>query len=267
MQTILDLISNATMQAWIWGPIMGVVFGALFAGITTAPNVNAPVTVTQTTQKFVVNNVVIHNRGSGGSNDSGGAGAIFLGIGVGVIFLVWKYAIFVELIHYVIEILLTTVLAFSLSTAFISLLKGQFTSSTWGVYIAAPLVILVCSGGLLRLATESFDPALTQLAAQHTFFDFYMHQLSAYGRSLILCQMIGMATIFLLIACTGVALLHYLALMNQRSYGPLQGFWIWLTRFTMFFSGQAWFFALVGGLIFAYILIEPTAVPTWTTTS
>jgi hypothetical protein len=265
MQIFSDLISNATLQAWIWGPIMGVIFGAIFAGLTTAPAVNAPVTVTQTTQKFVVNNVVIHKRGPQTSKDSSGAGALFLALGVGVIFLIWKYVMFIELVHYVLGLLLCTVLSFSLTIALVSLIKGQFTSGTWAIYIACPLLILASCGGLLRLAKVSLDPNLTQLAAQHTFLEFYMQALSAFGRSLVICQMIGMAIISLVMACTALALLHYLALMNQRSYGVLQKFWMGLTRMTIFCSGKAWLFLLMTGLVVAFLLIEPRAAPTWMT--
>ncbi len=265
MQTILDLISNATMQAWIWGPLMGVLFGVIFAGVTNPPTVNEPVTVIQTTQKFITNNVVVNQPRSGNTSDSGGAVAIWIAMALGVIFLVWMYAIHVELIHYCLWALLTTLLSFSVTTALVSLLKGQFTSNSWGIYIVAPMVILAGCGRLLVLAKDSFNPKLTELAAQHAFFDFYKNSLSEFGRSLVICQMFGMVLIFLVMICTGVALLHYLSLMNQRSYGPLRGLWMFLTRVTMFFSGKSWFFLLVGGLVLSYLLIEPGSIPTWIT--
>ncbi|MDT6919025.1 hypothetical protein [Pseudomonas atacamensis] len=264
MQTILDLIANATMQAWIWGPLMGVVFGALFAGITNSPAVNAPVTVTQTRTTFVTN-IVVNQRRSGSGDDGSGAVAILIAAGLGMIFVVWKYAIHIELVHYCLWALLSTLLSFSMTTALVSLIKGQFTSSSWCIYIAAPIVILAVCGRLLMLAKASFDHELTRLASQHTFWDFYAHSLSSYGQSLMIFQVLGVVLIFLVMVLTGVALLHYLALMNQRSYGPLQGFWMFLTGATMFFSGRLWFFVMAAGLGLSYVLIEPSLMPTWAT--
>ncbi|WP_135007562.1 hypothetical protein [Pseudomonas syringae] len=262
MQTMLDLIENATMQAWIWGPLMGVVFGALFAGVTNSPTVNAPVTVTQTKNTYITKVVVNHQRpGSGG--DGGGAMVVLIAAGFGMVFLVWKYAIHIDLVHYCLWALLSTLLSFSLTTAFVSLVKGQFTSSSWCVYIAAPVVILAVCGRLLLLAKASFDPELTQLASQNTFWNFYAHSLSTYGQSLVMYQVLGVTLIFLVMVFTGVALLHYLALMNQRSYGPLQGFWMFLTGATMFFSGKLWFFVMAFVLGLSYVLVEPNLMATW----
>jgi hypothetical protein len=263
MQEIVELINDATMQAWIWGPLMGVVFGALFAGVTNPPTVNQPVTVIQTTQNFITTKVVVKQQNGGSNNDSGGAVVIMIGLGLGVIFLVWQYAIHFQLIHHYLWVLLSTVLSFSLAAALMSLAKGQFTSSSWSVYIAAPMAILAGCGVLLNLAKASFDPKFTQLASQLKFTDFYMKSLSDSERSLVICQMAGMTLILFVLVCTGIALLHYLALMNQRGYGPLRGFWIFLTRITMFFSGKPWFFLLVGLLALSYLLIEPSLIPTW----
>lgn len=264
MQTILDLIDNATMQAWIWGPLMGVVFGALFAGVTNSPTVNAPITVSQT-RKTYITKIVVNQQRSGSGDDASGVIAVLIAAGLGLVFLVWKYAIHIDLVHECLWALLATLLSFNLTIALVSLVKGQFTSSSWSVYIAAPIAILAACGRLLLLAKASFDPELTQLASQRTFLDFYAHSLSAYGQSLMIFQVIGVALIFLVMVFTGVALLHYLALMNQRSYGPLQGFWMFLTGSTIFFSGKLWFFVMAAGLGLSYMAIEPSLVPTWAT--
>ncbi|TFB36277.1 hypothetical protein [Pseudomonas sp. F01002] len=263
MQIFIDLVTNANLQAWVWGPLMGVLCGVLFAGITNPPTVNAPVTVIQTTRTYITN--LTTKGGSSGSASGEGAGAVFFALAIGVMFLVWKYAIYVELVHYYLWMLLSTLLAFSMTTALVSLLKGQFTSNSWAVYIVAPITILAGCGGIIGLAKSSFDPELTQLASQRTFFDFYVHGLSAYGRSLMMSQVLGMVVTLLVMVFTGLALLHYLALMNQRSYGPLHRFWMFLTGATLFFSGKSWLFVLTCGLVLAYLLIDPRYIPVWMT--
>lgn len=263
MQIFMDFVTNANLQAWIWGPLMGVLCGALFAGITNPPTINAPVTVVQTKQTFVTN--ITTNGRTTTSSGGDGAGAIFFGLAFGLMFVVWKYAVYVDLVHYYLWVSLSTVFAFTITTALVSLIKGQFTSGSWAVYIAAPIFILIGCGGIIGLAKSTIDPNLTTLASQNTFFDFYMRSLTDYGRSLMISHVFGMVVTLLVMVFTGVALLHYLALMNQRSYGPLHRFWMFLTGATMFFSGRAWLFFMVFGLLFAYLLIEPGSIPLWMT--
>ncbi|WP_223455600.1 MULTISPECIES: hypothetical protein [unclassified Pseudomonas] len=263
MQIFMDLVTNANLQAWIWGPLMGVLCGVLFAGITNPPTVNAPITVIQTKRTYITN--VTTKGGTSAAPARDGILPIFFVLAIGLMFLVWKYAIYVELIHYYLWVLLSTLLAFSITTALVSLIKGQFTSGSWAVYIAAPIFILAGCGGLIGLAKSSFDPDLTALASNHTFREFYMDSLSDYGRSLMMSQVFGMCVTLLVMVFTGVALLHYLALMNQRSYGPLHGFWLFLTRITIFFSGKSWLFVMACGLLLAYLLIEPASIPLWVT--
>ncbi|CAH0270143.1 hypothetical protein SRABI70_03462 [Pseudomonas sp. Bi70] len=261
MQILVDLVTNATMQAWIWGPLMGVVFGALFAGLTRQPAVGAPVTVIQTTNIFIRNTVP--NRASNGGAD--GMGGVLLGAVLGLIFVVWNYAVHIELVHYWLWVVFSTVLSFCLTVSFVSLVKGQFTSGSWGVYVATPLVLLAGCGYVIDLAKTVFDPQLTQLALQYNFLKFYTTALSPYGRSLMLSHVIGVSIAFLIMVFTGVALLHYLALMNQRSLGVLHGFWVYLARITLSFSGKAWFILLAGCLLFAYLAVAPWAIPMWIT--
>ena len=79
----------------------------------------------------------------------------------------------------------------------------------------------------------------------------------------MISHVFGMVVTVLVMIFTGVALLHYLALMNQRSYGPLQQFWLFLTGATLFFSGKSWLFFLAAGLVLAYLMIDPGLIPTW----
>lgn len=262
MQILVDLVTNATMQAWIWGPLMGVVFGALFAGLTSQPTTGVPVTVIQTTNIFI-RNTIENKRASNGGPD--GIGGVFIAAGLGLLFVVWNYVIHIELVHYWLWVVLSTVLSFCLTISFVSLIKGQFTSDSWGIYVAIPLALLAGCGYVIDLAKTVVDPDLTRLALQYNFWEFYTKGLSPYGRSLMISHVVGISITFIIMVFTGVALLHYLALMNQRSLGFLHGFWVYLTRITLFFSGKAWFFLMAGGLLFAYLSVAPWAIPTWMT--
>ena len=266
MQTFFELVENATLQAWIWGPLMGVILGAVFTGLTGAPAVNAPLTVNQT--RYVYNTRVIVNQnhsGSRGADDNGAIFGVFIAAGIGLIFLVWKYAIHVDLVHEYLWMLLSTLLGFCVTAALLSLINGQFTSGSWALYILAPIMLLCVCGHHLWLAKASLDPELTRLASTNTFMDFYFKRLSHFGQQLMICQVLGVAVVFLVMLFTGLALLHYLALMNQRSPGRLQGFWMFLTGITRGFSGRLWLFVLAAGLVLSDMLIEPGLIPTWLT--
>lgn len=264
MQTIWDLMTNAHMEAWVWGPLMGAVVGIMFAGFNAPLSEKAPVTVIQTTRVFVTTNIVVHNKQDTGTSDSSSAGAIFFVLFIATLFLVWKYVVYVEYIRYALTALITTVLAFSLTAAILSIVKGQFNSNSWLLYIFAPMAALAANYFLLTLAANSLDPELPALAVKSTPFDFYLNQLSEYGRMLIIFQMLGMILILITTVCTAIVLIHYLALMNQRSPGSVQPFWTWLTRTTIFFSGKGWLVLMTGLVILVYVLIEPNCMPAWT---
>lgn len=264
MQPIWDLMTNAHMEAWIWGPLMGAIVGMMFAGFNAPLSEKAPVTVIQTTRVFVTNNIVVHNKQHISTSDNSGAGAIFFAFFIATLFLVWKYVVYIEYVRHALTVLISTVLAFSLTAAILSIVKGQFNSSSWLLYIFAPMTTLATNYFLLNLAANSLDPELPALAAKSAPLDFYMNQLTEYGRIFILFQMLGMILILITTVCTALVLIHYLALMNQRSPSNVQPFWTWVTRSTLFFSGKGWLVLMTGFVILAYILIEPSCMSTWT---
>ncbi|WP_122679704.1 hypothetical protein [Pseudomonas viridiflava] len=265
MQPIWDLMTNAHMEAWIWGPLMGAIVGMAFAGFNAPPSEKAPVTVIQTTRVFVTTNIVVHNKQHTSTSDDSGAGAILLFSVIAMLFFIWKYVVYVEYIRYVFTVIITSVLAFSLTTAILSILKGQFNSSSWLIYILTPIAALATNYFLLNLSTNSLDPKLPTLAAATTPLDFYLNQLSEYGRMLILFQMLGMVLVLTSTVCMAFVLIHYLALMNQRSTSIVQPLWTWLTQATFLFSGRGWLVLTTAFIILAYIFIEPSYMPAWTT--
>ena len=121
MQILIDLATNATMQAWIWGPLMGVVFGVLFSGLTNSPAIGAPVTVIHT-KKVFVQNINVNRSPSGSGSDS--IAPFFIVAGIGLLFVVWNYVVYIELIHYWLWVILSTVLSFSLAIIVVSLIRG-----------------------------------------------------------------------------------------------------------------------------------------------
>ena len=261
MEFISELFINPIMQSMILGPIMGVVFAALFAGLTKSPTNQAPITVVQTREVYVTR--VVERQGQRSNSEEGGG--ILVAAGFVLLFVLWKYAIYVNEIHQIIGFALLTVLSFSATAIFLSYLKGQFTSEEWWVYLISPLILLVGCLYLLNLAHSTFDPEITKLALQTNLWDFYTKSLTDFGRNFMIAHVGGVITLCLVILFSFMALLHYLSLMNQRSAGAMSGLWFFITKATMFFSGKAWLVAATILIIFSYIGIEPKAGASWLT--
>ena len=234
MELITELFNNSIMQSMILGPIMGVLFAALFAGLTQRPAGQTPITVVQTREVYITR--VVNRRGQRSDAEEGGA--ILVAAGFGILFVLWKYAIYVNEIHQYIRLGLFTVLSFSATAILLSYLKGQFTSEEWWVYLISPMVLLVGCVYLLNLAHTTFDPEITKIALQDNFWRFYTKSLTEYGRNFMIMHVAGVIILCLVILFSFMALLHYLSLMNQRSDGVMSEVWFFVTRATMFFFGQ-----------------------------
>lgn len=261
MELTLELFSNPIMQSMILGPIMGVVIAALFAGLNQSPTRQVPITVVHTHEVYVTR--AVERRGQRSNSDEGGR--ILFAAGFALLFVLWKYAIYINEIHQFIGFGLLTVLSFSATAIFLSYLKGQFTSEEWWVYLVSPLLLLLGCLYLLNLAHSTFDPEITKLALQNNLWQFYTKSLTDYGRNFMFAHLGGVIVLCLVILFSFMALLHYLSLMNQRSTGAMSGIWYFITRATMFFSGKAWLVAATILFILAYIGIEPKAGASWLT--
>ncbi|WP_414727984.1 hypothetical protein [Zhongshania aliphaticivorans] len=261
MELLSELINNPVMQSMILGPIMGVVFAAIFAGLNHSPTSQTPITVIQTREVYITR--VIERRGQKNNADEGGG--ILFATGFALLFVLWKYAIYANEIHQFIGFFLITALSFSATAIFLSFLKGQFTSEEWWVYLVSPMLLLIGCLYLLNLAHSTFDPELTKLALRNNFWKFYTESLTDFGRNYMFAHVGGVIVLCLVMLFSFIALLHYLALMNQRSVGGMSGVWSFITKATMFFSGKGWLIAATVLLALAYIGIEPNAGAAWLT--
>lgn len=261
MDILAELFQDSIMQSMIFGPIMGVLFAALFAGLTERPAAQVPVTVVQTKHVYVTRVI----QRCGGRSNSEEGGGIFVAVGIAMLFVLWKYAIYVNEIHHYIGMVLLTALSFGAVAVIVSFLKGQLTSEEWWIYLVSPLVFLSGCVYLLDLAHSTFDPQITEIALQNNLWQFYTKALSDYGRNFMLVHVSGIVVLCLVISFSFLALLHYLSLMNQRSAGAMANVWFVLARVTMFFSGRAWLVVSGVLLVVAYIGIDPKAAALWLT--
>ncbi|HHQ4568371.1 TPA: hypothetical protein ACSP2E_003749 [Aeromonas hydrophila] len=260
MDLIADAFNNAIMQSMVVGPIMGVVFGVLFSGLTERPEINAPVTVVQTKNVYVTK--MSQQQGgsrSSSSSDEGAAMALVLAAG----FIVWKYVVYVNVIHYYMSLTLLFAIAFSLTSILVAVMKSQVTSKEWLIYLISPSILLGVCLYLFNLAHSTFDPELSKLAIQYNVYEFYFNALSDYGLKFVLMHVFGVVLLFVVVLLIVFSQLHYLSLMNQRSYGFMQPFWLALTRITYIFSGRRWLLVSSILLGMSYFSIDPNSAALW----
>ncbi|WP_227368089.1 hypothetical protein [Halomonas sp. M20] len=261
MEVVLEFVHNPLAQSLLLGPLMGVIFATLLSGLTKSPGSQAPATVTQT-KTIYVTKVVERNRPS--NEVDSGIAFLIIG-GFSLIFVVWKYAIYFDAIQYYLAAVILSVLSFSVTTILVSLVKGQYTSDEWWFYTVVPIILLFVSIYILNLAKINFDPSIQQGALNNTFWTFYKDWLNEYGRNFMFTHVSGIAFLILAIIFIAFSSIHYLALMNQRSLGAMQKFWLFLTKYTSFFSGKAWLFFVIFLLFLSYLLINPDLIANWIT--
>lgn len=260
MEFLLNVINNALMQSLILGPLMGVVFGALFSGLNSPLTSQAPSTIIQTREVYITR--IVERESTSKSSDDG-MGFIFAGVAL-LLFVIWKYAVLFDVIQQYLAVSILTVLCFSATTITISFIKGHYTSPEWWLYTLGPLSSLFACMYLLVLAKNSFDPNIQQGAMNNNVWTFYSDWLSEYGRHFMFAHVIGVAMLASSVLLVALSLVYYLSLMNQRSGGVMQGFWIFATKRTSLFAGKSWMLIIAVFLTSSYICIDPDLLTKWT---
>jgi hypothetical protein len=259
MTAILEVLNNGLVQSMLLGPIMGVVFAAIFSGSTNSPPAQTTRTVIHTREVYVTK--IVERRGTSRSNED--PMGLLVVLGLALLFVLWKYAIYVQQIQYWVAVALLFALAFGFAALAISFIKGQFTSEEWWGYLTPPMIYLAACLYLLNVGVESFDPRITEVALQNNLWTFYTKALTGYGRSLMLAHVFGMVVLCLVLLLSFFALLHYLALMSQRSYGWTAEAWFFVARATQRFATTPALVVIALLIVISYVGLEPSAAATW----
>lgn len=263
---LTEIINNSLMQSLLLSPLMGVVFAAVFSGLTSVPK-GTNATSVMVTKTVYRERVIYRNGGRGHQNNGTSDDAMGLAIIAiaAMCFVVWKYATMYDQILSVLAIATLTIISFALTTIIISLIKGQYTSSDWYIYTLCPLAALFICLYLVVLAFNSFDPKIQEVALKANVVDFYFKRLSEYGRNFILVHVLGVVAMVLTLLATMLAQIHYLSLMNLRGAVNNEGFWFWLAKLTSAMSHKRWLVGMVLLLVMSYVCLDPSIAATWLT--
>lgn len=244
---MLEIFSNSVLQSFLFSPLMGVVFGALFAGLSARPSATATITVVETRRVFIERTRVNRRSQSDG-------GEVF-GVAILMAFVVWKYLQFAPEVLAYIQMALISMTAFGLTCFFMSAIKGHFTSSDWFVRVAVPTAILVLCLMVLAIAKQKITPDLVALAQNNHITKFFT-SLTQYGSYLVISHVLGVCLLVLVAIINTLNLLHYLSLMNQRNYSSTSNVWFFLTRITFRFSGKGAYIVTALFFTLSFLLVS-----------
>ncbi|WP_404342667.1 hypothetical protein [Pseudoalteromonas mariniglutinosa] len=248
-----EIFYNSVMQSFVFSPLMGVIFAALFTGLTTKLSIQAPRTVVETRK------IYIEKRYSHSSKPNSSDGNEVFALGFLLLFVLWKYVQMAPVIHGYIETGLVTMISFCLSGFVVSTLRGQYTSHEWLQRVLIPTFTLATCFPLLSMAKGAITPDLIELASNSNVIQFYTKDITEYGRYYLMFQVFGVCTLILLATLSTFTFVHYLALMNQREGGVLHGLWAWLTGATSKLSGNGAYVLLIILLITTILLLNGQA--------
>jgi len=225
-----EIFTSSLMQSYVFSPLMGVIFGALFAGLSAKPSASAPVTVIETRRIYV------HRVKASARSRQGDGGEIF-GLAILLIFVVWKYLqIAPEVLNYIRTILMTMI-AFGVTCFIVSAVKGHFLSSDWSIRVVTPTGVLLSCLALLAVAENQINDELVDMANRLNMIQFFT-DLPDFWRYSVVFHLIGICLLLFVAIINTLNLLHYLALMNQRDDNVLHGLWSFITSTTDRFSGK-----------------------------
>ncbi|WP_087505600.1 hypothetical protein [Neiella marina] len=256
---MIEILKDPTLQSFVFSPLMGVAFAAIFTGLTAAPTDNSPKSVVLT-QRIYVEHREVHRKSTSSTKEDGRE---VLGMVALLMLAVWQYVVNINLIHHYISLGLTCCLCFTFTAILISAIKGHVTDSEWFYKLVFPSIALMMCFPLLIKARGAVSQDLINLATNSTFIEFFSDHLTRYGQVLMISQVIGLCMIIVLALISTFAALHYVALMNQRVLGRFQGFWLWVANITDKSAGNGARILILMFMAFAYLLVAGH-VANWT---
>lgn len=262
---ITEVLGNSHFEAYIGGPIAGVVASIIFSWLNSPPNSGSgsqrPGDVyIQINHQYRSETGERRNNASGGGNDDPTAA-----IGLGLLGLVasFLFVAYLPQISFALYFGITSVCTFILSTCVLFWISGRSDTSGWLRYILIPLLLSL--GGLyiamqakLAIIPEVInyahnllgDGKITFAVILNGTFTFYRNISNGYAQ-LIIFQMAAFFLVGLSTLIAFQAWLYFTALANAQASGGI--FWRRVAIATHRYSGAGSTFLAVMFLIVAWL--------------
>lgn len=247
----MEILQDSIMQSFIFSPLMGVFFAAIFTGFTSSPSLYTPTTVIETKRVYIDRRTQYISNRSKNSDGNEGMALVFI-----LLFLVFAYVKNVPIIHHYLAMSWAVLFSFCATGLLVSFTKGHFTSIEWLRRVLIPMSTLMSCLMLLIVAKEGISSGLIEIANTTNMWQFFTKELTEYGRYYLVFHVTGILCLMLLLLCSTATIVHYLALMNQREYGYFHDIWVWLTAITSRLSGERTGVALMIGGVVSYLLLS-----------
>lgn len=215
---ISSILTNSTLQAFLFSPLMGVVFAAVFSGSSRGQG--ELVTVHQKRITVVNNYYVNKSKRTQDDRDT----LIFLGLGM--LFLIWLYSLHAEIVHQILILCFSTAFYFTLTSICIAYWKERIRGERWILVMMLPMFSLAFGLYLALEVNSQFPNYLSEIARQYGFVQFYIAGLNTNERIFLMDHTVGILFLSIL-AIQGVATsIHYAALMSSSPNGNTYREWV-----------------------------------------
>jgi hypothetical protein len=248
--------SDPLVQSILISPLISAILGVLFSGLSGPP---LQISEVSTQPRVIIqkHTTVINNTASGSGNSEDGL-AIMIGALLLMAVIVGAYSAYsIEILKTVLAIILGC-LAFVLTAAITSVIRGYHRSNAWFLHILFPLASLGFCFYLVYLAQTGLIPGAREAARNNGLIVFYFKILNHEQRTWMMLQVLGVALLLLLSLASACGALHYLACINQYGSSRLSGMWVRVVMATRLVSGWRGVaaYVLLGGV--AFIMLSGT---------
>jgi|GEM_PF-408832 len=258
-ETIEVWLRDSLTQSLLLSPLMGVIFGTIFSGLTVGSREVGRASVRETIV-IIKERIIIRERGSQNSAQSNDDPMvlIFVLLAVAVV-STYLYAVYAELIIEYASVTAFNVIAFGFSALTVSAIKGRLNSGEWIAYTFIPIALVSCSLLLLYRANLGVLPGVKEAAESAGAVSFYFDVLDDKQRDWIIPQLFGLLGTVAFLFFSIVLVVHNLAALQVVYDGFMQPFWRSVFMFTNAFSGKvAWVLLSILGVV-TYFFLDGTA--------
>lgn len=258
LETIELWLRDSLTQSILLSPLMGVIFGTIFSGLTGGNREVGRASV-QETIVIIKERIIIRERGgqNGTRSNDDPVGLLFVLVAV-MVASIYLYAVYAEPIIEYASITAFNAIAFGFSALTVSAIRGRLNSGEWIAYTFIPIALVSCSLFLLYRADLGILPGAKEAAESAGAFNFYFDVLNDKQRYWIIPQLFGLLGTVVFLFFSIVLVIHNIAALQVIYDGFMQRFWRSVFMFTNAFSGKvAWVLLSILGVV-TYFFLDGT---------